>query len=266
MVHNAKFHEAFILPASIHSRAFLIHFRDISSIKMNNESLSSENSYKYLTKTDFIDALGAENSVIVVKDQKYIKIVLDAEGSKSVQIFGFVVKPVTVQLVNNNGLDDQSVPLSELGVSDMDSQDEEAESNDVTILKGRGVLTKSEELLLFKRLRKTQSFIECDTALNEQLSMNLLARDKYKDKSKFFYIKDNQLVHDSDYEQPNFIKLEPPSDADYDENYSAEAPSIHDLFDYTVDLKSQEPMETDEIPEEEYIIEELDEESLEMLQ
>jgi hypothetical protein len=54
----------------------------------------------------------------------------------------------------------------------------------------------------------------------------------------------------SDYSELDFVTLEAPPDANYEENYWSEVPSVHDLFDIVVD-----PMADPLTSETNYIVE-----------
>jgi choline kinase len=66
----------------------------------------------------------------------------------------------------------------------------------------------------------------------------------------FHYINEKKLMTSSDYENPDFIPLIQPSDSIYEQSYSQDSPSVHDLFDIDVDFPADYEMI------EEYIVDE----------
>lgn len=77
--------------------------------------------------------------------------------------------------------------------------------------------------------------MELSESERAQLAKSLLDVDHFKGKSIFHYVNAKQLVQPNDYQEPDFITLTEPPDTEYEQNYSQNAPSVHDLFDIPVD-------------------------------
>lgn len=244
-------------------------------MRMNYEALATQDSYIYLTRKDFIDAFGKDSSILVINDSRNASLIFEEDIPNTIHVSGYVVKPITIKLVNTEN-SDKPLPKVELdenvkieSTSDEDDNNKNDIKNDPSVFDNSKKIKKSDGIILFRRNFKPKTFIECDSRENEKLSKNVLDYDRYEGKSKFFYVHKNQLVLDSDYKEPDFINIELSTDIDYEENFSSNSPSIHDLFDFKIELSSPQEMQVDqneEMIEEEYIIEELDENSYELLQ
>lgn len=242
---------------------------------MNNAALKTHDSYLYLTRQDFLNAFSKNRSLLLLKDYKNIKVIIEdpdeSNNSTSLHVLGYIVKPITCKLVNNENSDKPLPMIEDIGI-ELQSNNCCSDDNEIVdqkMFNSQKELKKTDEVILFKRSIKPKSYLENDPIENEKLSKNILSHDQYDEKSKFFYVCKNNLVHDNDYIDPDFIALNPPPDTDYYENFSTETPSIHDLFDCDIILDDNVQQDTDiadEMLEEEYIIEELDEESYEMMQ
>lgn len=236
---------------------------------MNNAALRTHDSYLYLTRQDFINSFSKNRSIILLKDYKNINVIIDdpeKSNTSSVHILGFIVKPVICKLVNNENADKPLPKVDDVDFKLMSSNNIENETLDPLMFDSQKELKKSDDMILFKRSIKPKSYLESDPSENEKLSEKILSHDQYEEKSKFYYVCKNKLVHKNDYTHPDFISLDPPADTDYYENFSIESPSICDLFDCMLDENEQQDDITEEMLEEEYIIEELDEEAYEMMQ
>lgn len=125
-------------------------------------------------------------------------------------------------------------------LDDMESDEDNEKEKRVNVVKQslkkqRKFAERSQNLALFRRRQRQKSFLELEEDERQKLAATVLENDKFKNKSMFQYIKEKQLVTPSDYEEPDFISLEQPIDTEYEDNYSIEAPSIHDLFDFDIE-------------------------------
>lgn len=206
-------------------------------------------SYCYATKSDFITAFGADETVLVVKDYRLMKfnfesnhtdesdVLPSAVSLRDVQISGSVVRPVQLKLVNSDGRQTYSNLL--LCLDSMESEEDETKDKNPT---GTATIRKPKQhgtarslnVNLFRRRMKAKKFLELELNDREQLAKVAMSNNHYKDKSLFYYVDRKQLVHQSDYENPDFVSLSPPNDTEYENSYSRTAPSIYDLFDIPV--------------------------------
>lgn len=229
-------------------------------------------SFCYLSKNDFVLAFGIDETVLVAKDYKRIKFNFDCRNEtqikqsalRDVHIQGDVIRPVQLKMVNT-GIKESDANL--LFCFDEMASDEESEKpKKQTVKKAikRCATGRSLNVNLFRRRMKCKKFIELDEAEREQIATTALTHDKYRNKSLFYFINDKQLVLPSDYTEPDFIILAAPPDKDYEENYSSQAPSVHDLFDIDVyPLAGSPPTPEASEPAEDYeMLEYLEEEEL----
>lgn len=232
---------------------FLFNFSDIKTIKSNLFALNTNKSFCYLTKNDFIKAFGTDRTVVIAKDYKSIRFNFEVESGgtsslllnnyketelRDVHVIGDVVKPTQLKLFNSIPV--KSIPDPELlfCLDEMASDDEEADatmkSPDVKKFSSR-----AQNLTLYRRRLKYKKFIDLDEDEQEKLATSTLNFNKYKNKSMFHVINEKKLVHPSDYEEPDFISLTEPPDADYEPNYSSSPPSVHDLFDIDIQIEAK---------------------------
>lgn len=223
---------------------------NLSALQQN-----SSKSFQYLNKTDFISAFGSDETVLVAKDYKHIKFNFDCDPLESnslllnnhkdtelrdVHIIGDVLKPAQLRLLNSKAKQNNDPNLL-FCLDDMASDDEKSNEQKPSIVqmevkKKRNYSERSQNLNLFRRRLKHVKFWDMEEEEREKLAVSTLEVDKFKDKSMFHYINEKQLVNKSDYTEPDFINLSSPADASYETNYSAVAPSVHDLFDIDTDL------------------------------
>jgi hypothetical protein len=240
--HSKEIHET-----EFDFRAFFSILSDIHSLKALNSSLNVNKSFMYLTKLDFVKAFGLDRTLIVAKDYKNIRLNFHSDNDslliknqknlsvKNVEIIGDVLRPTELKLVNLQN--QQNIDTSLLFCLDEMANDEEASQiTPICPNKQKPCAIGSKlNINLFRRRLKAKKFLELDETEKASLA-KVLDHDRFKDKSIFHYIRDKQLVSPSDYENPGFIPLSQPSDSDYEQSYSQEAPSVHDLFDIEVDL------------------------------
>lgn len=198
--------------------------------------LQNNKSWGYLNKHDFVTAFGEDSSALVLKNFRNIKFNFEScfRSCRDVQVTGDVVRPVQLRLVNMAAI--QSSDLNRLiCLDDMESDENKKTSTTAVPKKHRQYPERSQNLNLFRRRQKLKKFLDLEEHEREKLAVNALEIDRFKDKSMFNFILENQLVTPDDYENPAFISLEQPIDAEYEDNYSIEAPSVHDLFDIRID-------------------------------
>jgi hypothetical protein len=209
--------------------------------------LDVNKTFMYLTKADFVKAFGLDRTLIVAKDYKNIRLNFHSDNDslliknqknltvKSIEILGDVLRPIEMKLVNSQHQqnDDSSLLFC---LDEMASDEEESQFTPIHPKKQQPCAIGSRlNINLFRRRLKAKKFLELDEAEKATLA-KVLDHDRFKDKSVFHYVRDKQLVSPGDYENPDFIPLSQPSDTDYEQSYSQEAPSVHDLFDIEVDL------------------------------
>jgi hypothetical protein len=209
--------------------------------------LDVNKTFMYLTKADFVKACGLDRTLIVAKDYKNIRLNFHSDNDslliknqknltvKSIEILGDVLRPIEMKLVNSQHQqnDDSSLLFC---LDEMASDEEESQFTPIHPKKQQPCAIGSRlNINLFRRRLKAKKFLELDEAEKATLA-KVLDHDRFKDKSVFHYVRDKQLVSPGDYENPDFIPLSQPSDTDYEQSYSQEAPSVHDLFDIEVDL------------------------------
>lgn len=295
---------------SFNSRSFSIflhYYRDIETLKQNLNALKANQSYCYLTRQDFVQTQDEDQTILVFKDFGRMKFIFEKQdenyeededededngyednvaqvkGLPLVKFNGYVVRPIQAKMVNTEKIDDSEYPI--IDYEDLEeiynhSETTASPSKDNAVFNHKRGLKKSDELILFKRTIKPKKLIDLDEKELEQLSENVLKHNKYKEKSKFSMINDKQLVSSNDCVDPDFIPIDSPADVAYENNFSAESPSVHDLFDheaepldviyYQDELSMVEEVVYDEdeiMGDEEYIIEEYEnEESYDLMQ
>jgi hypothetical protein len=235
-----------------------------------------------VTRDDLITAFGRESTILIAKDYKHMKLFFEAQSEETTQtapqvyINGHLIRPVQLKMVNsqktseddgedgNPPLDSESLAMLNEAVTDIDTIKQL--TIDRTGFNGSAILKSCNQLNLFKRGLRQKNLTEHDTTELKSLAENVLSFNKYQGKSKFQFVSDKDLILPDDYEKPGFISINPEAD-EYSENYSADSPSVHDLYDFDISpIPQDEEMEEDAIDEDEYIVEELDEEMLNMLQ
>lgn len=255
-------------------------------MNQNLASLRTSRSFCYLSWGDFVSAFGSDASVLIIKDHRQIRFNFESDTQETnsnslllsshkqvelrdVHIIGDVLRPTQVQLVNSEAKlnSDSSLLFCFDKIPDDDDADNAKRALGVqrTIGKKKNKTPqRSMKLNLFRRRLKPKKFLELEEEEREQLASQVLNRDKFKDKSMFYYIKDQQLVAPSDYIDPDFIDINQPPDTEYESNYSTIAPSIHDLFDIDVEplvriLKNESEDDLPDIDEDYEMIEYLEE-------
>lgn len=221
------------------SRGFFQFCSALLAFRRNLAAASASKSYGYLTKNDFIKAFGKNQTVLIAKDYKSIKVHIDEkEKPINVLLSGGVVKPTQVKLVNTEVK--QNCDSNLLFCLDDMASDEEDEAKDKPAAKvtkkAPSYAARSQNLPLFRRRMKTKKLIEMETEEREKLASCVLDSDRLKNKSIFEFINKKQLVLPSDYDEPDFVQLEQPTDTDYEQSYSQQTPSVHELFDIDVDF------------------------------
>lgn len=222
---------------------------------MNFEASKSSSSFCYLSRPDFITAFGSSSTLLVCKDYQSINVQIlkhvpkfvqwnsQKPNAGCVQILGDVIRPAQLLLVNSgakrNIVSNQLFCLDDMASDDESSQEKVKQEHikqehPVTTSKKPKSSDRCSSVTLFRRRLKCKSFLELTDAEREAMA-TVLKYDKFKDKSKFYFILHNKLVHPSDYVEPDFISVDMPVDIDYQHNYSKEAPSVHDLFDLASD-------------------------------
>lgn len=221
---------------------------------MMNSLLDSSKSYLYLTKNDFLKGFGEQSTVIVAKDYKNIR--FNFEGSsedsvasslllsnqkqvvlKNVHIVGDVLRPTQLKLVNTEKRNSDSNLLFCLDDMDKDLEKKQsAKAKTSSKQKLRAINHTLNSIGLFRRRLKMKKFLDLEDSEREKLATCVLDFDRFKDKSMFHFINEKRLVLPKDYEQADFdfITLNEPPDSEYEQNYSQEASSIHDLFDIEI--------------------------------
>lgn len=223
-------------------------------------------------------AFGADDAVLIAKDYKKIKINFDCDPNEvksllvrnhksatllNMEIVGDVVKPVHLKLVNAKAKQNCDANLL-FCLDDMENEEESGEPTNVQHSENvpkRTQANRSQNLPLFRRRIKPKTLLDLSDDEREKMASTVLECDRFKDKSMFHFINHNQLVSPSDYNEPDFISLIQPVDADYEDNYSIVPPSVHDLFDIEID----DEMTIDDIAyeevDEDYVMEYLEEDA-----
>ena len=227
---------------------------------MNLAALSPSKSFCYLTRNDFISAYGKEQTVLIAKDYKQIKVNFESNNQETnslllsrlayapkeaelqdVHIIGDVLRPTQLKLVNTEArqTNDSCLLFCLDNIPSDDDHEPEAKTSSgvetTDVKEKRQKTSRSKQLNLFRRRLKPKSFMDLDESEREQFASKVLERNNFKDKSLFHFINEKQLVSSLDYSEPNFITLDQPPDSEYEENYSSIAPNIHDLFDFYVE-------------------------------
>ncbi|KAG5683923.1 hypothetical protein PVAND_013181 [Polypedilum vanderplanki] len=249
-------------------------------MKSNLESLLTNQTYLYLTQNDLINAFGDDHTILIAKDFKHIKLLFDRENDDDsnscykipkMYINGYLIRPIQLKMINSHLIKSDTQKLDTESLTMLSEKTDNTDTKEYLKLENidfdrKDILRISNQLRLFRTGITQKKLIDHDRSELESLSKNVLEFNRYHDKSKFQYVNDNNLVLPDDYENPGFIKLEPDFD-EYAENYSVECPSIHDLYDIDVSpIEESEMQMKEEVIDEEYIIEELDEEMLDVTQ
>lgn len=218
---------------------------------MLKASLESSKSYLYLTKNDFVNGLGHQKTVIVAKDYRNIRFNFEGSGDSSLllsnhkqasfrdlHIIGDVLRPTQLKLVNSDpkqSSDSNSLFCLDNMVDEGDTDADGSARSATTHKHKRCAIGQNLNISLFRRRLKLKKFLELEESEREQLATSVLNKDRFKDKSLFHFINEKQLVTSRDYDEADFINLSEPPDTDYEQSYSQQAPSIHDLFDIEVE-------------------------------
>lgn len=225
-------------------------------MRMNLASLHSSCSYSYLTRADLLDAFGKDDAVLIAKDYKNMMVTFECDADdtninslllngykdstiRDLRINGDVLRPVQLKLVNPETKPIADDPNLLICLDDMNSDDEHPEKAKETRTEparqrknyGTG---RALNLALFRRRMQARKLMDLDESEREAMATTLLAGDRFKDKSLFYFIDDKQLLLPSDYSTPDFLTIDLPPEAEYDGNFSDVAPSVHDLFDIEV--------------------------------
>lgn len=225
-------------------------------MRRNVAALQYNRSFCYLTKNDFESAFGEENTVLVAKHFRTIKLNSERESvqesepqlnnsfrNTSLVVTGDVLRPVDLKMVNMEAKQNCDSNLF-FCLDDMESDEDRENGKQTVVLKSpkkqRKIPERCQNLALFRRVNTSKKFLELEEEERENLASIVLENDRFKNKSMFHYIQEKQLVQSGDYEEPDFISLEQPTDAAYENNYSSEAPSVYDLFDLNVDMLEME--------------------------
>lgn len=230
---------------------------------MNLNALMTNKTFCYLTQADFMEAFEQDQTVLLAKDLQKFQIIMD-HSPPAVMFKGTEVRPVNFLVVNNEKESINSI--SDEDIAKMNQDDEEL--FDDSQFESRTKFKKTDDIILFRRQMSSKSLNDHDQSELSQIASKVLTNNKHKGKSKFYIVNENNLILDSDLSDPGFVQLDHPSDFDYEENYSIEPPSVHDLYDIDVlpvssqdeSQKSFEFEEEDENMIEEYIIEEINDE------
>lgn len=231
---------------------------------MNLNSLMTNKTFCYLTQPDLVQAFNRNQTILLAKDSQTFQIISeDHEPQPAVMIKGTDIRPVKFLVVNN---EKESIHyIGDEEIAKLNQEDEEMYDDSQNQFESRTKFKKTDDIVLFRRKLTSIPLNDHDESELSQIASKVLTNNKHKGKSKFHIVNENNLVHSSDLSDPGFLQLDPPSDADYEDNYSFEPPSIHDLYDLDVPrLESSQNMsyEVDENEEdmiEEYIVEEIEE-------
>lgn len=231
------------------SRAFF-NFSAIKSMKMMNKSLESSRTFLYITKNDIVEGFGHDQTLLIAKDFKCIKISLDSGNDnslllnnhkqatvKNVHIIGDVVRPTQLKLVNSDSKRNSDSNLLFCLDEDMASDEDTFNKPSEKVYSKHKVsaIGRTLNINLFRRRLKVRKFLELEKSEREKLATSVLNFDRYNGKSIFHLVDDKQLVLPKDYDEPDFIALSEPNDTVYEQSYSREAPSVYDLFDIEID-------------------------------
>lgn len=237
-------------------------------MRRNYTALKTDKSYCYVTKKDLVNAF-PDDSILVVKDAKEIKLqfLTECKGKsllfsslkdaelRNLQIIGDVVRPTQVKLVNTVSKANDNA--NELFCLENDHMAEDAFTIERPVKKHKQLLLNShihttEKIKLFQRRFRVKSYIEMEDKERDELA-TILIPEKYKGKSMFQQIQEKELLMTADYSDPDFISIEPPIDVDYEQSYSINAPSVHELFDFEAEPHEEEEYEMVEFLEDEVI-------------
>lgn len=203
-------------------------------------------SFCYVTQSDFVDAFGEEQTVLVTKDFRFMKFHFDTDFDeddlppkffsnsgetcfRDIHISGSVVRPVQLKIVNTQCDASRLLCLDRLENEDDQVKEEPTTSPRKTSQKPKAYSTKPLNINLFRRRLKTRKFLELEPEEREKLAVVALKNSRFEDKSLFHYVNSKQLVRQIDYAEPGFVEVAPTNN--YEENYSSTAPSVYDLFD-----------------------------------
>lgn len=203
-------------------------------------------SFCYVTQSDFVDAFGEEQTVLVAKDFRFMKFHFDTDLDEDVlpqkffnnsgdtcfrdiQISGSVVRPVQLKIVNSQFDASRLLCLDRLRNEDDHIKEEPMTSTRKASRKPKVYSTKPLYINLFRRRLKARKFLELEPEEREKLAEVALKNYRFEGKSLFNYVNSKQLVRQIDYSEPGFVDVAPLND--YEENYSSTAPSVYDLFD-----------------------------------
>ncbi|CAH1718554.1 unnamed protein product [Chironomus riparius] len=171
--------------------------KNIYNMEMNNASLRTQDSYLYLTRQDFINAFSKNRSILLLKDYKNIRVIVEdpeATNCSSIHVLGFIVKPVTCKLVNNENSDKPLPTIENLDIDSISNNNNDIDFVDPKMFDSHKELKKSDDVILFKRSIRPKSFLETDSLEYEKLSENILSHDQYEDKSKFYYNRHQYMI------------------------------------------------------------------------
>jgi hypothetical protein len=221
----------------------------------------------YVTAQDIKQSFEKDSATLVIKDYKSMKLYFETASEDSSQVSdrpsvyvnGHLIRPIQIKLLSSlklesEQLDNESQTMLNDLVKEVDTSSHL--SLNQTTFNSKAILKQPNQLTLFNRARKQKNLLDLDRSELELLSENVLKLDKYQGKSKFQFVKDNNLVLPEDCVNPALIPVIPIGD-DYADNYSAESPSVHDLYD----LEAAPALENEE---DEYIIEQLDEDMMDI--
>lgn len=229
---------------------------------MNLNALMTSKTFCYLTQTDFMQAFEQDQTILLAKDLQKIQFLIDEEPP-AVVIKGSEIRPIKFLAVNNEIESIKRLSNDDIEKLNNDNYDEIYDDS-TSHFSTKTKFKKTDEIVLFRRKVPSLLLVDHDKSELTQIASRVLTNNRFKGKSKFHFVNEHNLgVDDNDYSDPAFMQIDHPNDVDYNENYSIEAPSVHDLFD--MDALPIDPLLTiqsetydeDEEMLEEYIIEEI---------
>lgn len=221
-------------------------------MQMSVNALFSQKSYCYLNQSDFLHAYNNTNqTVLIAKDIKEIKFIQTENDNRfdSMLLTGKVECPIKLMMVNNYEKKRKSeLKFDEITIdlTDNDNMHEIDPIKSNLIPKQPPKVT--DNIVLFRRRQYTKPLQEHDQKDLEEIASNVLSREnRDKEKSKFSFVSEHQLVTEEDYTTPSFLEINQPVDTSYEDNYSYLPPSVHDLFDFDVYPELEEETECEEM-------------------
>ncbi|CAO1417861.1 unnamed protein product [Diamesa hyperborea] len=195
----------------------------LESVLIADNFLKLNESYCYVTRDDLLTALGKRQTIFIAKDFKELEQKSNRVHLKG-DIYGY--QAIDMRLVDNRGeIKDNFIETTE--IESIVSEEEQTEDP---------LESAFSKITLFKRtLQKKHPVFKMNSKVAEQI----LTQDINTHKSQFHNVKEQKLINDEDYNNPELIAVTHPVDYDYQYSYSLdpEKEGIHELFDIDIDIQ-----------------------------